>query len=119
MNVGEPRRVGGTVQRQVGPYDDAERARREAEAERERARARIAGLEQPLGRADEADVLRLGALALTSLAELVEQAGGIDARGPGNRAGRLLRQFAATGRRLELELVHDEVVRELRRRGGR
>lgn len=116
VNVGEPRRVGGTVQRQVGPYDDAERARREVEAERDRARARIAGLEGPLGRVDEAVVLRLGALALVSLAELVEEAAGIDARGPGTSAGRLLRRFAATGRRLELELVHDEVARELRRR---
>jgi hypothetical protein len=103
----------------VGPYDDAERARRERVAEEERARARGAGLAKPLERADEAVVHRLAALAHRELAGLIEEANHIDPRLHGNRAGALLEKFAGARTRLELVVVLEECDRELLRRGVR
>jgi hypothetical protein len=101
----------------IGPYDDAERARRERLAEGERVRARGEGLARLLERSDEAVTHRLGALAHRELAGLIEEAAGVDARVHGNRAGRLLDKFAASRTRLELVVVLEEVARELRRLG--
>lgn len=113
---GRPPRV-HIAEGKVGPYDDAERARRERIAEAERARARGAGLARPLAQADEAIAHRLAALAHRELAGLIEEASGIDGRVHGTPAGRLLDKFAGSRSRLELVVILEEVARELRRRG--
>jgi hypothetical protein len=115
---GRPPRV-HIAEGKVGPYDDAERERRERAAEGERARARGAGLAKPLEESDEAVIHRLAALAYRELAGLIEEANKVDPRTYGDRARRLLEKFAGGKSRLQLIVVLEECERELLRRGVR